>query len=426
MSSASARSDHPFPPFAIWLGLAWVALSGPVGAGAKTWTVDDDRLQYPAASFTNIQAAVNAASNGDTIQVYPGFYYENTVVNKTLKLTGAQRGKDARTRATTLAQESVISAGDNPFTLAANNIVLDGFYVRVDLHGDDEGVGVRSLTAFSGDRIINNIMHAGVTTALVPGNRGPTPMLISKNLFLGRLGVAMDSELGAGAHQVVIQDNLFSGASLFFGDNSFSELLITKNKWVQGGGIELRRVTHESVAPGFSIVISENKIFDSQGISLQLRNVTDVLAQNNTMRGGGASGIAVNEDNDNVRIADNKISLYAVAGVKIGSLRQPFTPLADGVEVVGNEIVDNANGLLVDYAENNAIHHNKLDDNERVGIGLAFDAVGQAISDNEIRGNAGGDALDASTGSGTAGTANTWLNNQGSQSSPPGLCSDHP
>lgn len=39
-----------------------------------TWTVDDDGAQCPTADFTHPQDAVNAASPGDTILVYPGTY----------------------------------------------------------------------------------------------------------------------------------------------------------------------------------------------------------------------------------------------------------------------------------------------------------------------------------------------------------------
>jgi parallel beta-helix repeat protein len=39
-----------------------------------TLTVDDDRIECPGANFTTIQAAINAASDGDTIDVYPGIY----------------------------------------------------------------------------------------------------------------------------------------------------------------------------------------------------------------------------------------------------------------------------------------------------------------------------------------------------------------
>lgn len=47
----------------------------------RTWHVDDDLADYPDADFTRIQDAVNAASSGDTIIVYPGTYTENVDVN---------------------------------------------------------------------------------------------------------------------------------------------------------------------------------------------------------------------------------------------------------------------------------------------------------------------------------------------------------
>ena len=37
---------------------------------ADTWTVDDDGK----ADFDNIQSAIEASSNGDIIEVYPGTY----------------------------------------------------------------------------------------------------------------------------------------------------------------------------------------------------------------------------------------------------------------------------------------------------------------------------------------------------------------
>ena len=43
-------------------------------ATAATWTVDDDKVQFPAADFTHPQDAVNTAAPGDTILVYPGTY----------------------------------------------------------------------------------------------------------------------------------------------------------------------------------------------------------------------------------------------------------------------------------------------------------------------------------------------------------------
>src|SRR5262245_35613575 len=57
----------------------------------STLYVENDRIQYPEAGYTSIQAAVNAARPGDTIQVYPGTYNEIVTVDKAgLKLLGDQ------------------------------------------------------------------------------------------------------------------------------------------------------------------------------------------------------------------------------------------------------------------------------------------------------------------------------------------------
>ncbi|MDP7519718.1 MAG: hypothetical protein QF438_06145, partial [Phycisphaerales bacterium] len=45
-------------------------LAAVASASSDTWTVDDDG----SADFETIQAAIDESSNGDTIEVYPGWY----------------------------------------------------------------------------------------------------------------------------------------------------------------------------------------------------------------------------------------------------------------------------------------------------------------------------------------------------------------
>jgi parallel beta-helix repeat protein len=78
---------------------------------ATTWSVDGSG----GADFTVIQDAINNASDSDTILVYPGVYYENVVVDKSVTLKGkGQPVVDAR------------GAGD-AIRLNADGITLVGF-----------------------------------------------------------------------------------------------------------------------------------------------------------------------------------------------------------------------------------------------------------------------------------------------------------
>ncbi len=66
-------------------------------ARAATLAVDDNGAQCPAAPYSTIQAAVNAATPGDTVAICPGVYVEGTgaagtnalTINKSLTIKGA-------------------------------------------------------------------------------------------------------------------------------------------------------------------------------------------------------------------------------------------------------------------------------------------------------------------------------------------------
>jgi parallel beta-helix repeat protein len=55
---------------------------------SKTLLVDDDKVQCPAATFTKIQDAVNAASSGAVIRVCAGTYREQVTITKPLTING--------------------------------------------------------------------------------------------------------------------------------------------------------------------------------------------------------------------------------------------------------------------------------------------------------------------------------------------------
>lgn len=92
---------------------------------AATLTVDDDHAQCPAATFTSIQTAVAAANPGDKINVCPGTYQEQVVINKSLTIQGIDVGGQ------NLAIIKPVGAFANTTSLASGNpiaaiVLVDG------------------------------------------------------------------------------------------------------------------------------------------------------------------------------------------------------------------------------------------------------------------------------------------------------------
>ncbi len=101
------------------------------GAAAQSavLTVDDDRVEFPDALFTDIQSAVDAAVSGDEVLVYPGMYTG----------TGEQvvdtLGKSITIRSVAGAGDTVIDGEQSrrcllSSTNAAPQIVIEGFLMR--------------------------------------------------------------------------------------------------------------------------------------------------------------------------------------------------------------------------------------------------------------------------------------------------------
>lgn len=76
--------------------------------------------------YTNIQDAIDNASEGDIIKVYSGFYKGDIIINKRIILIGVPeefgRGNDTG--------KPVIDGGNNAVTVIANNVVISGFIIQ--------------------------------------------------------------------------------------------------------------------------------------------------------------------------------------------------------------------------------------------------------------------------------------------------------
>ena len=143
-----------------------------VGA-ATTWTVDDDG----PADFSTIQEAVNAASDGDTIFVRVGTYYENVVVNRAVSLIGENSS-------TTIVDGNM--TGD-VVRITQDHVNITGFTIqRSGRTLFNSGISISSTghCDISGNRIVNN--EVGIYGS--PRNASISNNTITNN----HVGVAID------------------------------------------------------------------------------------------------------------------------------------------------------------------------------------------------------------------------------------------
>src|SRR5438874_166614 len=144
-----------------------------------------------AAVFTTIQAAVDAASAGQTVTVDAGRYPEQVSIFKQLTLKGAQAGVDGRSNARG-SGESILTGFDSgggvvtaSFKIGANGVTVDGFTVQGTTSTSDTTGGAIVINPnIAGTTIINNVVQNNAAGILASNNSAASPLLIQRNAFL--------------------------------------------------------------------------------------------------------------------------------------------------------------------------------------------------------------------------------------------------
>ena len=107
------------------------------------------RLINVPQDFPTIQKAINNATNGDTIQVNPGVYNENIIINKTLTLTGENK------------TTTIIDANQNgpAIQVTADNVTITGFTIKNGNQNQSSIGAAILLTSVAKATITGNIIE---------------------------------------------------------------------------------------------------------------------------------------------------------------------------------------------------------------------------------------------------------------------------
>ena len=422
----TAHANPPVPP--------------PAGA-LVTGTAGPD---CPSPTYSTIQAAINGASAGATIYVCAGTYNESPTINKPLTLDGAQYDVDARARAG--STETVVDgAGGISYTPGATSGTVNGFTIQgyAGTAGAIDAVGVGSGWRFVNDvidvstgagvyfntggvanpattGISNDVFTQATPSSATTGDDGQAVVMaggtannvsVQDDAFtdLSGPGAAVDTTGGGGcgttlnysqvSNNVVVADDAFSenGGSFTdpvngagFVDEPFLELVCTAGAHVRANTIAITDTGDSHARSPIALAGGD----------------WSTLVNDNDLTGNGApnaTGIDLSTDDfppgTGVSIDSNQVSGFGYGiNVRSGALGHGYASPSG--------FVINSNSVTASTTDGIAVHG---------GSGGSIDHNGASASALD-------DCLDATTGSGTAGTANKWAGDGGATSSPAGLC----
>lgn len=311
-------------------------------------------------NYSKIQWAIDNASDGDTVFVYNGTYYENIIVNKTINLTG----KDKET--------TIIDGGGNGNVtlITVDHVNMTGFTVKGS--GGEYINGGIKLDNVRNCKIVNNTVsnnHIGIYLKSADNN------LIHNNFayFNDNIGISLENSNSNNltennaSYNNDLSSLVRSGINLF--RSSYNK--IYKNYAFNNlYGIKLRFNVNNYISKN---IVSNNTYGFHVDDALN-NNITDNIAIKNNV------GIFILNSDKNI-VTQNNISSCDFWGIYLYSCSMNNITL--------NNITDGRGGVYLELSDSNLIEDNNLLSNSDFGISLDSSYTNNFISNNIFYSNHG-------------------------------------
>jgi parallel beta-helix repeat protein len=356
---------------------------------------ENENILYVGGSgpnnFSKISKAIYYANKGDTVFVYSGTYYENVLIDKSIKLIGENKDKTI-----------IDGQGKDAILCKADDIQIHGFSIKNGHYGI-------WLYYAKNNIISNNIISSNKEIGIwIQGQSHYTTItgnIIEKNnvagLYLDRSDFCLITNNS-------IKYNPWDGIRLFHAafntisnneicNNGYNgimfrssyENIVANNDFIENGlqiwQVYLMNNTIENnLVDGKPLIYlqdEEDKIINIAGQVILLRcnriTVKDLTIQN--------VFYAIQTYSCNDCLITNNILSDNFEGIYIG-YDYPDTP--KNIQITKNQITENQNGINVRFSENIKINDNIVCNNQHTGINL--NGLNYEIRRNIIESNSEG------------------------------------
>jgi parallel beta-helix repeat protein len=350
-------------------------------------TVDDSG----SANYTSIQAAINAASPGNTILVYPGTYTENVDVNKEVIIKSYSGNPD-----NTIVKAA--SSNDHVFYLNADNVTISGLTIK---DADADGIRAGEFRGSSGtsnnNTLINNIITGndfGISLSYSSGNVLDNNSISGNNIsiYMGLYSgnnILNNNRVSDGIYLEMSRNNILSNNRVTADDYSYAGILLefdSTNNTLRNNtildnnhGIVLENAAYNKLDNNtilnssvhgimldgaYKNKFNNNTIANSSSFGITIYQSVYNMLENNTVLSNGI-GIYLNLDSNNNTLTNNIVSDNG-DGISLNFH-------SDNNELTGNTISNNNRGIYVADSVNNMIFNNFFNNSINKEFGTDYD-----------------------------------------------------
>jgi parallel beta-helix repeat protein len=343
-----------------------------------------NKIIHVPGDFETIQAAVDAADDGDEVVVGGGTYIENILIRKQITIR-SESGVGKCIIEPMLLYSSVVPT----VNISSNHVEINGFTIE----GNRYGIGI-SINNVGGCRIANNVIsgfYCGVLLLRSSNNEvvdntfvgndfgmsleGANDNVISNNAFI-RGGVhVLDS------YNNLIRGNHINGKSLVYLER-VSNLLVNEAGQVVAvncRGITIRGLNLSDIAVGIEFQGTEDStvernIIENSSFGIELITSSDIRLANNLLRNNTWGVFLV--ETKNIEVIDNVV-VGNIFGISISGLIE-----SSSNKIINNTVKGNLCGISISLSSDNVVTNNTVKENSE-GISLILTG-GNKIYLNDI------------------------------------------